>query len=317
MGFFSHRKVEKNYDLLSACSWYTPGVGGLFAVLGFFLVGVLLGSIVTVGLLLFMDVEYTQLVAYPLMFVPVFIFVRFKSLSNSTFDRGYSLDSSHFGHLGGGGAALAAFFAALAAIVVLEGLSSLLPPMPDSLKESMDILTGGPLWLSLLLTAVMAPLCEEWLCRGVVLRGLLNYKGTDPFAPQEPRGMNPALAIFIQAVFFAAIHMNIWQGLSAFLIGCLMGYVYYRTGSLKLTILIHCTNNALTVLLTHFGGEKVQEADSLVDLLPGWEYAMLLVASLAILAAVSAQLRRIPLQDPQGNCDVIPAVDETDGQGLS
>lgn len=129
--------------------------------------------------------------------------------------------------------------------------------------------------------------------------------------------MNPALAIFIQAVFFAAIHMNIWQGLSAFLIGCLMGYVYYRTGSLKLTMLIHCTNNSLTVLLTHFGGEKVQEADSLVDLLPGWEYAMLLVASLAILAAVYAQLRRIPLQDPQGNCDVIPAVDETDGQGLS
>ena len=73
MGFFSHRKVEKNYDLLSACSWYTPGVGGLFAVLGFFLVGVLLGSIVTAGLLLFMDVEYTQLVAYPLMSICPFI----------------------------------------------------------------------------------------------------------------------------------------------------------------------------------------------------------------------------------------------------
>ena len=129
--------------------------------------------------------------------------------------------------------------------------------------------------------------------------------------------MNPALAIFIQAVFFAAIHMNVWQGLAALLIGCLMGYVYYRTGSLKLTMLIHCTNNALTVLLTHFGGEKVKEADSLVDLLPGWEYAMLLVASLAILAIVLDRFRRIPLQDPQGNCDVIHAVDETDGQGLS
>ena len=51
MSFFKPRKVEKNYDLLSSCSWYTPDVGGLFAVLGWFLVGMILASIVVMPLM--------------------------------------------------------------------------------------------------------------------------------------------------------------------------------------------------------------------------------------------------------------------------
>lgn len=39
MSFLRPRKVEKNYDLFSGCAWYTPGVAGVFAVLGWFLAG--------------------------------------------------------------------------------------------------------------------------------------------------------------------------------------------------------------------------------------------------------------------------------------
>ena len=312
MAFFRQRKVEKNYDLLTSCSWYTPGTGGLFAVLGMFLVGALIGSLVSVGLSLFMpSALHTQLVGYPLMFVPVFIFVRFKSMSNSSFERGFRLDSNHFGPSGGWVAALVVTVATLGAIVILEGLNSLLPEMPSELKDAMEMMTGGPLWLSLALTAVLAPLCEEWLCRGVVLRGLLNYGRTGSAdGVTSSRGMNPALAIVVQALFFAAIHMNLWQGLTAFLIGCLMGYVYYRTGSLKLTMLMHMVNNASSVLLVQFGGEKVRQADTLLDLIPAWEYWMFFALSLAAVAALVLFLRKIPLQDPQGNCDVIPSLDD-------
>ena len=63
--------------------------------------------------------------------------------------------------------------------------------------------------------SVFAPILEEWLCRGVVLRGLLNYsrKG-EPGEDGSRRGMNPALAIAISAIFFATIHGNLWQGIS-------------------------------------------------------------------------------------------------------
>ena len=310
MSFFSQRKVTRNYDLLSACSWYVPGVSGLFIVLGWFIVGMLLGALVTVPFMLgLQDFPkcYLMLIVYPLQFIPVLIFVRLQSGRNSTFDRGYALDSNHFGK---GGGALSALFAALATLgasVMLELVNNFLPDMDESLMKTMEALLKGPLWVSLLSVSILAPLFEEWLCRGVILRGLLNYKHTDG---TSSRGMNPALAILISAFFFAAIHGNIWQGITAFAIGSLFGYVYYKTGSLKLTMLMHCTNNTLSVLVSHFGGPKAADAKSLLELMPVKTYAILFVISAILLTAIILYFRKISLQDCQGNCDVIPTDEE-------
>ena len=48
------------------------------------------------------------------------------------------------------------------------------------------------------------------------------------------------------------------------------------------------------------------DAKSLVDIIPTWEYAIIFVVSAAILWFLIDYLRKISLQDPQGNCDVIP-----------
>jgi len=159
--------------------------------------------------------------------------------------------------------------------------------------------------------AIFAPICEEWLCRGVILRGLLNFEHKSPAADQEvrTRGMSPALAIVISAIFFAAIHGNIWQGVSAFAIGCLFGYVYYRTGSLKLTMLMHCVNNAFAVLVGKFGSESLQEAKSILEVVPVWEYVIIFLVSAAVVWFLIDYLRKIPLQDPQGNCDILNGQD--------
>ena len=68
MPFFNNRKVEKNYDLLSACAWYTPGVSGLFAVLGWFLVGMVLAALVTMPMMFggMTDLSYVMLIMYPI-----------------------------------------------------------------------------------------------------------------------------------------------------------------------------------------------------------------------------------------------------------
>ena len=123
--------------------------------------------------------------------------------------------------------------------------------------------------------------------------------------------MSPALAITISAIFFAAIHGNIWQGVTAFAIGCLFGYVYYKTGSLKLTMLMHCTNNTMAVLIGKFGSESMKDAKSLVEVIPAWEYAIIFAVSAAVLFFLLSYLRSIPQEDPQGNCDVIPSIDDT------
>jgi hypothetical protein len=308
MSFFKPRKVEKNYDLLSTCSWYTPDVGGLFAVLGWFLVGMILGSLVVMPFL-FADsipMYYLLIILYPLQFVAVFIFVRIKSSRNMAFDTGYALDSNHFGKWGGALLAVAVVIGVLAAGMILEAVNQHLPDTKGSIMEMMEEMMEGPLWANLLTMCIMAPILEEWMCRGVILRGLLNYEHKFPASEGErQRGMSPALAIVISALFFAAIHGNVWQGVTAFAIGCLFGYVYYKTGSLKLTILMHCANNTFAVLTGKFAPESMKDAKSIIEIIPAWEYAVIFAVSVVIILFLLNYLRSIPLQDPQGNCDVI------------
>ena len=92
-----------------------------------------------------------------------------------------------------------------------------------------------------------------------------------------------------------------------------MGYVYYRTGSLKLTMLMHCANNTLSVLLAKLGGEAARDAASLLDLMPAWKYAILFVVGAALVGAFLLALKNVPLDRPQGNSDVLPTDDGTAG----
>ena len=322
MSFLRPRKVERNYDLFSGCAWYIPGVAGVFAVLGWFLAGMILGSLVNVGLLLFapgFPLYYSMLIIYPVQFIPVLMYVRLKSMRNSTFDRGYALDSNHFGAKGGALTAILMAFGTIALALMLEPLMALMPDMDETLVKTMEQLLEGPLWVSLLSMSVFAPVLEEWMCRGIVLRGLLNYsrKG-EPGENSGRKGMNPALAIAISAIFFATIHGNLWQGFSAFILGSFFGYVYYKTGSLKLTMLMHCVNNTVSVVSSKLPAFKDLEADaSLLDIVPAGTYVIIFIVSAAVLFLAVRYLSKIKTDSPQGNCDVIPGADElTNGENL-
>lgn len=308
MSYFKPRKVERNYDLVSSCSWYTPDVGGVFAVLGWLIIGMIAAGLVMLPFVLFsLPMNYMMLIMYPVQFIPVFMYVRLKSSRNMAFDTGYALDSSHFGKWGGVVLAVAVVAGIIALEMVLEIVNQYLPDTEGSMMEMIEKMMEGPLWVNLITMCVMAPFFEEWLCRGVVLRGLLNFKPSIPRGEGERnRGLSPALAIVISAIFFAAIHGNVWQGVTAFISGCLFGYVYYKTGSLKLTMLMHCANNTLAVLVGKFGSEAMKEAKSLVEVVPTWEYAIIFAVSAAFLWFLIKYLWTIGLQDPQGNCDVIP-----------
>lgn len=316
MSFLKPRKVEKNYDLLSGCAWYIPNVAGIFYVLAWFLAGMIIGMVLTSAIYICLPgipLCYTMLIVYPVQFIPVLMFTRLKSLRNSAFDRGYALDSNHFGSKGGFLAAILAALATVSMSVILDPLTAMLPKMDENLVNTMEKLMEGPLWVSLLSMCVLAPVLEEWLCRGIVLRGLLNYsrKG-EPGEDGSRRGMKPALAIAISALFFATIHGNLWQGFAAMAMGCFFGYVYYRTGSLKLTILMHCTNNTLSVLLSKlsvFGDEAAADA-SLCELLPWPWFAAAFAVNAAIFAVSLKFFSKIGLQSPQGNCDLIPNADD-------
>ena len=311
MGFFKRGK-HQNYDVFSAYSWHVPGIGGMFGLLLWLLLGALLGNIIAAIFMFAMGLGeesalYAVLIAYPVMFIPAMIASRHISNRNMMFDTGFALDSNNFAPKNGWYLALLCMVMTLCASFCTEPVGNLLPPMPEWLEKTLGDLTGGPIWISLLCVSIFAPLFEEWLCRGMVLRGLLNYERTDAEG-NKVRGLKPWLAIVVSAAFFAVIHMNPWQAIPAFVLGCIFGYVYWKTGSLKLTMLMHFTNNTFAVILSNI--DSLKDAEGFLDIMSPSAYWALFVIGLILLILCLREFTKVEIPRPQGGSTVIPAAEE-------
>lgn len=267
----------------------------MFILLGLLLAGALLGNGL-VFLLMFipglrMGMSEVTLVTYPLMFVPPMLYASVMSRKAFMLDRSRPEDAvdSYRVESGQISTAMLAFMCAAAtaaAAIVTEPLVKLIPttgpvmgPFYESIKAGLEALTRGPLWISLLCTAVFAPVFEEWLCRGMVLRGLL-------------RKTSPAVAIMVSGAFFALIHFNPWQAVPAFVLGCLFGIVYYKTGSLKLTMLMHCVNNTISVCLSQI--PAFQDKEYLCDIITDrLQYGLVYLCALAMCALFVARVLKL------------------------
>ncbi|MBQ9462705.1 MAG: CPBP family intramembrane metalloprotease [Bacteroidales bacterium] len=296
-------KKRGNYKFFDKFSYYIPGVGGMFALLALLLVGALMGSLLVMllGLAFGQDfvTGYSNLISYPVMFIPPMIYASMRSNANSMNKNGRKLDNNHFAPVGAVMCAILAAAGTLATGFWSDGLVSLLPEMPPMLKSALEGLTSGNFWLNFITVSIFAPLFEEWLCRGMILRGLLTGAR-----------IKPAWAIVISAVFFALIHFNPWQAIPAFIIGCLLGYVYYRTGSIKLTMLMHFTNNTFALVCGHI--DALKEMDSWMDFMPAAQYTVTASACFLLTILVALSFRKVHLEQAEGNIDAVPSIFETD-----
>jgi membrane protease YdiL (CAAX protease family) len=109
-------------------------------------------------------------------------------------------------------------------------------PMPEFINEAFEELAISPIIL-ILSVGVVAPIYEEVLFRGIILKGMAKK-------------INPTIALVISALFFALMHMNIPQGINAFLLGLVIGVIYLRTESIYLSIFAHFVNNFLAISLS-------------------------------------------------------------------
>ena len=120
--------------------------------------------------------------------------------------------------------------ASFGVVIPSMGLQELMPELPNFVEDEFDgILSNRWGYLAI---AILAPVAEEAVFRGAILRSLLQH-------------VRPVLAIVLSALLFALIHMNPAQLPHAFLVGLLLGWIYYRTGSIIPTILYHWVNNTV------------------------------------------------------------------------
>ncbi|NML43531.1 CPBP family intramembrane metalloprotease [Ramlibacter sp. G-1-2-2] len=120
---------------------------------------------------------------------------------------------------------------------------------------------------------VLAPVLEEMLFRGVLLRAFLQ---------KYPRWA----AISYSALLFGAAHLNVYQFLFASALGLLLGWLYERSRSLLPCIALHAAVNTTIVML------EATKASPGEEVLSDASVALWLGAALAAIAGGLA-LRRL------------------------
>ncbi len=128
--------------------------------------------------------------------------------------------------------------------------------------------TIGELLTNLVFISVFAGIGEELFFRGVLQRLFIKaFK-------------NPWVGILVTAFLFSALHVQFFGFLPRFLLGILLGAMYWYSGSLLVAIVSHFAYDAFFIILAYFQPQIIDDTEG----------AMFNGSSQLILALVSAAL---------------------------
>jgi hypothetical protein len=154
------------------------------------------------------------------------------------------------------------------AFQTLEDILKTLEQAATDLTENMlNVDTFGGLLFNLLIIALIPAVGEELTFRGVLQQSLT-------------RKMNPHVAIILSAAIFSFIHFQFYGFLTRMFLGMLLGYMFYITGSLWTSILMHFLNNGSAVLLYYLNNRGVINVD--VDHFGAAQNVWLIIASAVV-----------------------------------
>lgn len=144
---------------------------------------------------------------------------------------------------------LGAFFVILGMypinIVVSYILISLLPASADNVETIFSTIMEGNIISIFLVVAAAPAVCEEMLFRGFVYHSMKARYRT-------------SVAIGTVAVLFGIYHMSLVKFIPTGLLGLVLCYVVYKTGSIYPSMMMHFINNAFSVLVTYYP-EKIEK----------------------------------------------------------
>lgn len=119
----------------------------------------------------------------------------------------------------------------------------------NHMAEQLGSMNTNPLWLNLILIALIPAVVEEMTFRGLLYCGY--------------RDSTIKCAVFASAFLFGLFHMNINQFCYAVFMAVVFALLYEATGSILSTMIVHFTFNANTVVLQKLLDLYVKLVDNL------------------------------------------------------
>ena len=172
------------------------------------------------------------LIGQGFMIVPIALFLAFRKESLVYRFRIRSISTT---------VAVTAFMISAGLIVFVDELDRIvnaLLPMPE-IFANMDALLNldstGFAIISIITIAGVAPVLEEMIFRGFLQKFL------------EEKWQDPTRAIMVTSLFFTLVHMNPFWAIQIYLLGVVLGYLAWKTGSIFPGIILHALNNGLAL----------------------------------------------------------------------
>ena len=163
----------------------------------------------------------------------------------------------------------------------LEALLKQLEETAGDLTEQMlQVDSIGGLLFNLLVIALIPAIGEELTFRGVLQQALTKR-------------MNVHVAVFLSAFIFSFIHFQFYGFLPRMFLGLLLGYLFYYSGSLWTSILMHFVNNGAAVVVSYLQYKNHIDVD--VDNFGATDSVWVLLASLIVtvgLIVLSAKINK-------------------------
>jgi membrane protease YdiL (CAAX protease family) len=111
-----------------------------------------------------------------------------------------------------------------------------LMPAPEFILNLMTNLTSSGV-SSIILLGVIAPLTEEVLFRGIILKGFIKRYSLGK-------------AIVLSAILFSLFHLNPYQFFSGLVMGLFLGFLYIKSRSIIPCIIAHSIYNVHGIIIT-------------------------------------------------------------------
>lgn len=169
-------------------------------------------------------------------------------------------------------------FLALGTILPLEWIYEKIQlAMPEQTEQLFEGMMKEPWGYAAI--GLVVPIAEEIVFRGGILRKLLGM-------------FNQRLhwvAIILSALIFGAMHGNLAQGIHAFIIGLLLGWMFYRTRSIIPGLALHWVNN--TVAYVMYNIMPQMNDGKLIDLFHGNDKMMYLGLACSLCIVIPSLLQ--------------------------
>lgn len=161
-------------------------------------------------------------------------------------------------------------------IVFPESMRALEAKLRLTQQKSEEVIkmfiSQGSLFSSMLIIAALAAVSEELLFRSVLQKGLMRlFK-------------NVHVAIIVTAFVFSAFHMDFFGFFPRFILGLMLGYIFWMSGSIFPSMLMHFVNNATIVMLYYLNTRGFTDID--VEHFGSTDNVLLIVLSLVATVAI-------------------------------